>query len=332
MEQLGEEGQLQCLGQEAHAGRATGAALEADHPHHRAHVAEAPQLEGGLQVHQVLAQRVLAPVAVGVLVDAFEDRLQCVVSHVRLGPVVGLVDRRHGMAEPGQVLQELLVQARRLQHGAQLRLPGRVMLEHLQHLRVLVAQQELDVAVLQRLEARRWAQHVAEAHVLGRGQRFQHRPLLGQLAQHLLAARQHLAALPDFIALQEADCGTQLMAQQLQPQLRGLVLDDEEHLVMVRRAGQRLLRAEQLVQPQVAAVGEASLQVGVDAGFEIALVVVDGHGRDQIGGGKGSALPPRWQPPGPYRSVRLAVEHRPIPGLRVEPSRPLYWRSARGVF
>jgi len=34
----------------------------------------------------------------------------------------------------------------------------------------------------------------------------------------------------------------------------------------------------------------------VDTGFEIALVAVDGHGRDQIGGGKGSALPPRWQP------------------------------------
>ncbi|KAG0760406.1 hypothetical protein G6F22_019132 [Rhizopus arrhizus] len=136
------------------------------------------------------------------------------------------------MPEAGQVLQEFLVQARRLQHGAQLRLPGRVVLEHLQHLRVLVAQQELDVAILQRLEARGRAQHVAETHVLGRGQRFQHRPLLGKLAQHLLAARQHLAALPDFIALQEADRRAQLVAEQLQPQLRGLVLDDEEHLVV----------------------------------------------------------------------------------------------------
>ncbi|KAG1256919.1 hypothetical protein G6F65_016117 [Rhizopus arrhizus] len=35
LEQLGEEGQLQRLGQEAHPGRAAGAALEADHPHHR---------------------------------------------------------------------------------------------------------------------------------------------------------------------------------------------------------------------------------------------------------------------------------------------------------
>ncbi|MNI32536.1 hypothetical protein D3C73_864520 [compost metagenome] len=74
------------------------------------------------------------------------------------------------------------------------------------------------------------------------------------------------------------------------------MLDDEEHLVVMRRTGQRLLRTEQLVQPQVAAVGQPPLQIGVDTGFEIALVVVDGHGRDQIGGGKGSALLPGWQP------------------------------------
>jgi hypothetical protein len=101
--------------------------------------------------------------------------------------------------------------------------------------------------------------------------------LFGQQAQHLLAARQHLAALPDFIALQVGFCRTQLVGEQLQPQLRGLVLDDEEHLVVVRRVGQRLLRGQQLIQAQIAAVGEPALQVGVDTCFELTLVFFYGH-------------------------------------------------------
>src|SRR3546814_2499196 len=58
-EQFGEERQVQRLLQEAHAAGTAGAGAEADDPHHRAHVAEAPRLELAFQVHQVLAQRVL---------------------------------------------------------------------------------------------------------------------------------------------------------------------------------------------------------------------------------------------------------------------------------
>src|SRR5690606_33296126 len=124
LEQLREEGQVQRLAQEAHATGATGAALEADDAHDRAHVAEAPGLELGFQVHQVLAERVLAPVAVGVLVDALEHRAQRRVADVRLGPVAfrAQVLARHRVAEARQVQQELLVQAGPLQLGAQRRL------------------------------------------------------------------------------------------------------------------------------------------------------------------------------------------------------------------
>jgi hypothetical protein len=43
---------------------------------------------------------------------------------------------------------------------------------------------------------------------------------------------------------------------QLQPQLAGLVLDDEQQLVVVRGIAGALLRPEQLVQVQVRAVVE----------------------------------------------------------------------------
>src|SRR3546814_3245194 len=71
-EQLREERQVQRLLQEAHAAGTAGAGAEADDPHHRAHVAEAPRLELAFQVHQVFAQRVLAPVGGGVLVRSEE--------------------------------------------------------------------------------------------------------------------------------------------------------------------------------------------------------------------------------------------------------------------
>src|SRR5690606_26973022 len=54
--QLGEEGQLQGLLEEAHAGTAAGAAAVTDDPLHRLHMAEAPELEAALDVHQLLAR------------------------------------------------------------------------------------------------------------------------------------------------------------------------------------------------------------------------------------------------------------------------------------
>jgi hypothetical protein len=53
--------------------------------------------------------------------------------------------------------------------------------------------------------------------------------------------------------------------QQLHPELGSLVLDDEQHLVVVRRA--RLLRGEQQVEVQVAAVRGLAREIGDDAGI-----------------------------------------------------------------
>ena len=66
------------------------------------------------------------------------------------------------------------------------------------------------------------------------------------------------------------------------------MLDDEQHLVVARRtpgaAGQRHLRRKQVVEAQVAAVGQAVGQVGDDAGFEIARA----HGRGRVYAARGS--------------------------------------------
>ena len=84
-----------------------------------------------------------------------------------------------------------------------------------------------------------------------------------------------------FSAGPRSSCGeqaarrAQLVDQQLDPQLGGLVLDDEQHLVVVIR--ERHLRVQQLVQVQVAGVVQAG-EVSFDAVLEPAQVAVDADG------------------------------------------------------
>jgi hypothetical protein len=70
--------------------------------------------------------------------------------------------------------------------------------------------------------------------------------------------------------------GLQLVNDQFHPQLGHLVLHDEQHFVVVRRLAQRLLGRQQGVQPQVAAIGQSTIQVEFDTGLEVALIL--GHG------------------------------------------------------
>ena len=214
----------------------------------------------------------------GVLVDALEHRHQGRLVPVRLRPVALQAAGRDCVAAAREVTQELVVQARCLQHATQFRLRGFVVREHAQHVGIFVAEQEFDRAVLRRLEARGRPEDVAEAHVVGRRHRLQHRPLIGQLLLDRLHPREHLHARIELVALQMGDGRTQLVDHQLHPQLRGLVLDDEKHLVVVRRVRERRLRRQQGRQLQVAAITQAVAQVGGDAGFERALVRGLGHG------------------------------------------------------
>jgi hypothetical protein len=135
---------------------------------------------------------------------------------------------------------------------------------HVDAVRDLVAEQEFDGAELVRLQSRRRAEHVAELRVLGRRERLEHRPLLEQLALDLLHAREDLEARRELVAPDMRDRRAELVDHQLHPQLGGLVLDDEQHLVVVRRA--RLLRGEQAVEPEVAAVRGIGSEVGDEAG------------------------------------------------------------------
>ena len=124
---------------------------------------------------------------------------------------------------------------------------------------------------------RRGAEHVAELHVLARRQRGQHAPLLEQLALDLLDAREALLGRAEIVGGQAREHLLELVDDQPHPQLGGLVLDDEQQLVVVLGLAQRMLGVEQLVQVEIARVGQAAAEIAGDARFDVAAVLVGTH-------------------------------------------------------
>ena len=85
----------------------------------------------------------------------------------------------------------------------------------------------------------------------------------------MLDPRQPLERGGEVVGGQQRARRAQLVDEQLEPELGGLVLDDEQQLVVLRRVALRLLGGEQEVEPQVVAVRHLLPEVALDAGLEV---------------------------------------------------------------
>ena len=228
-------------------------------------MAEAPQAEGVFEIGELLAELVQIPVRLGVAVGHQPGLLDLVARCVGLGPVALGVRLRDGQAAARQQAQRLVIQRRRAIRGLHLRQPRRTVRMRLQHRRVLVAEHELDAAVLPALEAAAVREVRADRRVLRRRHRGQHVPRMYQLLHDAAHAREHLEGRRQLVARDAADGGAQLVQHQLHPQLAGLVLHDEQHLVVLGR--QRMLRAQQLIEMQVVAIAHVAREIELRAFF-----------------------------------------------------------------
>ena len=83
-----------------------------------------------------------------------------------------------------------------------------------------------------------------------------------------LTRAMHFSAGASSVRAQQAHAADELVQHELQPQLGGLVLDDEQQLVVVLGRAQRMLRGQQRVELEVAAVAHAVREVGDDGSFD----------------------------------------------------------------
>src|SRR5215831_9470288 len=318
VDQLGEEHLLERAAQERHARGATGSRLVTDDALDGLEVAEAPELEALFDVHQLLAHVVGVPPAPRIVVDRLEHGNELGIAPVGLREVA--LDRfaRHRQPAAGEMAQELVVERGRAEQRPQFGEHRGVVPEDLERGPALVAEQELERAILRRLEAGGAGERRTKRLVLGGRERLQHRPLLEELLLDQLHAREDLEIGRELIALHVAHGSLQLVDHQLHPQLGGLMLDDEQHLVVPRRslgrARERLLRREQLIEAEVARVSQLAAEIGDDPRFEPVLGgirherVRDGSARQVYPAG----LQPSWRSTasGGWRSV-LRVPSQP---------------------
>ena len=129
----------------------------------------------------------------------------------------------------------------------------------LEHGGVLVAERELDAAVLRALEAAASWRGRAGSRVYSGG------VIVASTSQACTSCSMMrdtrasiLKACRSWSRRTARDRRAQLVQHELHPQLAGLVLHDEQHLVVVGR--QRLLRAQDLVEVQVVAVAHRRLK------------------------------------------------------------------------
>jgi hypothetical protein len=134
----------------------------ADDALHRAGVAEAPGLEGILQVHEFLGQLVEVEIGLAARVDAGPGLHHGGVALMRLGQVALQHRFGNGEAAPGQEAQRLVVDGGRLQRGLEEGVGVRPVRVRAHHEGVLGAQAELQEAVLVRLETGGGAERLAE--------------------------------------------------------------------------------------------------------------------------------------------------------------------------
>src|SRR5579883_761557 len=261
--QLREEPELQEPAEIGDAFGAAGARLAADDALDGRDMAEAPLAEEILEIDQLLAELVDVPMAFGVAIGGDPRRLDRFVRAVALAPIAVervAIDREAAAREEAD---RFVIEARRMEEIFERAMGLGPMTIGSQHLALLVAEQELDRAILEGLKSRGVAERVAEIEILARRQGREHVPGLDELRHDAAHPRQHLEGGRQIIVLDAEDRRLQLMDHQLHPELGRLMLDDEEHLVVIGR--ERLLRVEQAVEMEIIAIAHLAAEIGVGA-------------------------------------------------------------------
>ena len=215
-------------------GRASGAGPLSDHSFDHSNVPPAPQQKAFVKLDQVLEQQIKVVVFRFVRIDAAIafDELSTRIDREASTPQ----QRFDAIVERG-LLGSCL-------ETAALRVPQ---LDALQEVGTAQAAGKLQLAKLHGLEAASWIEIVAKLIKLLGGHRFENLHLLLDEPLNRVNSPKMLGCARQVVAIEREHRRVYLVQKLLEPQLVDLMNDDEEHLVVMRRAGERLLKGEELV-------------------------------------------------------------------------------------
>jgi len=122
-----------------------------------------------------------------------------------------------------------------------------------QHCRALVADQKLDHPILPGLQAGRLPKRIAKLGVFARRHSAKHVPGRIELLQDARYPRQGLERRLQIVRCDQPAGRVQLVDRKLHPEFGGLVLDDEQRLVVGRR--KQMLGVQNLVELEIIRIG-----------------------------------------------------------------------------
>ena len=167
-----------------------------------------------------------------------------------------LVGRFRGKAAPPQQRLDAVVERGILEPAFEPRALRFVELDPLQHLRPPNSARKFELAELHRLKTARRIEMVAKLIELLRRHGLENIDLLLQEPLDRVDSPKSLRDAPQVIAIERRGGRVELVQELLEPELVNLVNDDEQHLVVMRRLGERLLKSQQLVNLEIRSVRE----------------------------------------------------------------------------
>ena len=186
-----------------------------------------------VDVDEFFGHLVGLPMLFGVVVDGLECLHEWLGEGAGFGEVALEEVLGDGVADAGEVCDEFVVEAWRLEVLGEGVVCGLLVGKDAECVWVFVAEEELDGSVLGGLEAAGRAEDVAELEVFGRGECFEDGPLFVELAEDLFGAGEDFEAGLQGVVLDGVDGGAEFVDEESEPEFGGLVLNDEEEFVVV---------------------------------------------------------------------------------------------------
>lgn len=182
-----------------------------------------------------------------VLIDLEEGVGDLGAGFVGLGIVAVDVVLGEVEAEAVEVEEEFVVEAGGVKSLREFLVDFWVVFEDLDGFCVFVSEEEFYESVVVGLESGGVTEGGAELDVLTGGEGFEDSPLFEEHALDVFDAGEDFECGRELVGLDEVEGGTEFMDDEFHPKFGGLVLDDEEHFVVVGGIREGVLGVENFV-------------------------------------------------------------------------------------